>query len=224
MTTNSHASYFPRRANCRVNNLAFASEVDISGLCRAEIGVLSAAAANNIMNAVALDAIITRGGAIAATFNPDTMMGLYGRNLTLILSGAGTPTVTVRGRDYLGQPVSENLVGTGAVSVVGKKAFKNVDSITTSAAVAGITLNLGTGNVLGLPYAFIKVDTEIVDGAIAAAGTFVPATTAAQTITSVDPRGTYTPAAGVIPNGAREIIVGGYTLNGQLHGVPHFTS
>src|SRR5882672_5525959 len=116
MTTNSHASYFPRRANCRVNNLAFASEVDISGLCRAEIGVLSAAAANNIMNAVALDAIITRGGAIAATFNPDTMMGLYGRNLTLILSGAGTPTVTVRGRDYLGQPVSENLVGTGAVS------------------------------------------------------------------------------------------------------------
>lgn len=223
MTTNSHASYFPRRANSRVNNMAFASEVDISGLCRAEIGVLPAASGNAIMNAVDISAAIVKGGAIVSTFNPDTMMGLYGRNVTVTLSGAGTPTVTVRGRDYLGQPVAENIVATGAVAAVGKKAFKSVDNIST-ALVAATTLNLGFGNVLGLPYAFVKVDTELVDGQIAAAGTFVSATTAAQTLTSVDPRGSYTPAAGAIPNGAREIIVGGYVLNGQLHGVPHFYS
>lgn len=224
MTTNSHATYFPRRSNSRVNNLAFASEVDITGLCRAEIGVLPAASAGAIMNAVDIAAVITKGGAVLTTFNPDTMMGLYGRNVEVKLSGAGTPTVTVRGRDYLGQPISENIVATGATAAPGKKAFKSIDSITTSAGVAATTLQLGTGNVLGLPFAFIKVDTEIVDNVIAAAGTFVAASTAAQTATTADPRGTYTPAAGVVPNGAREIIIGGYTLNGNLHGVAHFSN
>lgn len=220
MTTNSHASYFPRRANARVNNLAFASEVDTTGLCRAEIGILPAASANGIMNAVDIAAIITKGGVIVPAFNPDTMMGLYGRNVTLILSGAGTPTVTVRGRDYLGQPMAENLVGTGAASVVGKKAFKSIDNITTSVGVAATTLNLGYGNVLGLPYAFLNVNAEIMDGAIAAAGTFVAGSNTVQTATTTDPRGTYLPAS--VPNGARELAIVGYTLNGQLHGVPHY--
>lgn len=221
-STTNHPTYFPRRVNSRVDKLAFASEVDISGLARCELGVLPAAAANNIMNAVDIAAIITRGGVVLSTFNPDTMMGAYGRNVAVILSGAGTPTVTVRGRDYLGQPMSENIVAAGAVSVAGKKAFKTIDSITTSAAVAATTLNLGTGNVLGLPYAMLGVDAEIIDDAIAAAGTFVPATLTAQTITSTDPRGSWTPVS--VPNGVRNVTLLGWVIPGQLHGVPHFTS
>lgn len=222
MTTNSHASYFPRRANSRVNNLAFASEVDISGLVRIELGAPPAAAAAGIMNAVDIAAIVTKGGTIVAAFNPDTMMGPYGRNLTLVLSGAGTPTVTVRGRDYLGQPISENFVATGATPVVGKKAFKSVDSITTSAGVAATTLNLGYGTTLGLPYAMVKIDTELLNNVIATAGTFAPAVLTAQTITSGDPRGTYIPNSA--PDGVRDFVLGGYVVNGQLHGLPHFSS
>jgi hypothetical protein len=221
-STTNHATYFPRRANCRVNNLAFASEVDIDGACKAELGVLPASGTNTIMSAVDIAAIVNKGGTLVAGFNPDTVMGAYGRNVVLALSGAGTPTVTVRGRDYLGQPVAETLVATGATPVVGKKAFKSIDNISTSAGVAATTLNLGTGNVLGLPYAFIGVDVEIIDDAVASAGTFVPATTAAQTGTTVDPRGSWTPSS--VPNGTRNVSLLGWTLPGQLHGVAHFYS
>jgi hypothetical protein len=224
MSSNNHPTYFTKRANCRVNNLVYSSEVDVTGATRTEIGILPAAAANSIMNAVDIAAIVTKGGTLVAAYaaNPQSVMGLYGRNVTVTLSGAGTPTVTVRGRDYLGQPVAENIVGTGASAALGKKAFVWIDSITTSAGVAATTLNLGTGNVLGIPYALMKVDAEIVDNAVAAAGTVVLATTTAQTATSNDPRGSYTPAAGAIPNGARDIVLLGQVLNGQLHGVPHY--
>jgi hypothetical protein len=222
MSTNNHPTYFPRRANSRVNNLAFASEVDITGLCRIELGAPAAAVAAGIMSAVDVAAIITKGGTIVPTFNADAVMGPYGRNLTLVLSGAGTPTVTVRGRDYLGQPISENFVATGATPVVGKKAFKSVDNITTSVGVAATTLNLGYGTTLGLPYAMVKIDTELLNNVIATAGTFAPAVLTAQTISSGDPRGTYIPNSA--PDGARDFVLGGYALNGQLHGLAHFTS
>jgi len=224
MSTNNHPTYFTRRANNRVNNMAYSSEVDITGAVRAELGILPAASANAIMNAVDIAAIVTKGGTLVSAYNsnPQSVMGLYGRNVTVTLSGAGTPTVTVRGRDYLGQPVAENIVATGAVAAVGKKAFVFIDNITTSAGVAATTLSLGTGNVLGLPYALMKVDAEIVDNAVAAAGTIVLATVTAQTATTNDPRGSYTPAAGAVPNGARDIVLLGQVLNGQLHGVPHY--
>lgn len=221
-STNNKASYFPRRANLRVNNAAFASDVDITGATRVEIGVLPAATDNNIMNGVDIAAIVTKGGTVLSTFDPDAQMGKYGRNVTVKLSGAGTPTVTVRGRDYLGQPMAENIVATGATAAAGKKAFKSVDNITTSAAVAATTLGLGTGNVLGLPYAMVKISDEFVDNAVPAAGTIVLASTAAQTATSADPRGSYTPAGAVVPNGARDIVLNGYVLNGNLYGVPHY--
>src|ERR1043165_7870562 len=45
----------------------------------------------------------------AATYAPtDAIMGKFGRGLTVVLSGAGTPTVVVYGRDYLGQAMRES--------------------------------------------------------------------------------------------------------------------
>src|SRR5215471_20195454 len=118
---NNIASYNPRRANVRVNNLAYASGVNINGECRVELGAPVAAATSGIMSAVSINAAVTKGGTVVSTWRP-SMMGPYGRNVTVALSGAGTPTVTVRGRDYLGQPTSENIVAAGATGVAGKKA------------------------------------------------------------------------------------------------------
>src|SRR5262245_9406659 len=218
---NNHPSYSPRRANVRVNNLAFSSEVNANGECRMELGIPVAAAAAGIMNAVSIANQITKGGAVVSTWKP-SMMGAYGRNVTIVLSGAGTPTVTVRGRDYLGQPVSENFVAAGATPVVGKKAFKYVDSISTSAGVAATTINVGYGNVLGLPYALAKLTDEFMDDAAPTAGTIVLASTAAQTITSADPRGSYLP--NTVPDGVHKYDLIGFCLQNQLHGVAHFAN
>jgi hypothetical protein len=218
---NMHASYFPRRANLRVNNLSFASEVNMNGQVRVDLGAPVVAAPAGIMAAVDLTAIVTRGGTLVPTFDPDVHMGTYGRNVTVTLSGAGTPTVTVRGRDYLGQPMVENIVATGAAAAVGKKAFKSVDNVTTSAAVASTTLALGYGTLLGLPYAMLKVSEEYINDAVAGAGTITLATPA-QTITSADPRGSYVPA--LAPDGVRNWYLIGTAQQSQLHGVPHFYS
>lgn len=218
---NMHASYYPRRANLRINNLSFASEVNINGQVRIDLGAPVAAAAAGIMNAVDISVAVTKGGTLLPTFDPDKYMGAYGRNVTVTLSGAGTPTITIRGRDYLGQPMSENIVATGAVAAVGKKAFKSVDNITVSATVAATTLSLGYGNVLGFPYSMLKISEEYQDDAVASAGTVATAV-ATQTITSGDPRGTYVPAN--LPNGTRNYYLIGTAQQSQLHGVPHFTS
>jgi hypothetical protein len=221
-STNNHPTYFTRRANNRVANMAYSSEVEISGVNRAELGAVPTAGTNNIINATSIATALVRGGTLVPAYvnNPDSVMGAYGRNVVLALSGAGTPTVTVYGRDYLGQGMSENLVATGATPVVGKKAFKFVDSV-TCAAVGATTLNLGGGLVLGLPYSTTKVDAEFMDGVLATAGTFVPGV-ATQTATSGDPRGTI--VTNTVPNGVREFVVICHTLNGQLHGVAQFAA
>jgi hypothetical protein len=214
---NNHPSYSPRRANVRVPNLSFASEVNINGECRIELGTPVAAAAAGIMSAVSIATAITKGGTIVTTWKA-SLMGPYGRNVTAVLSGAGTPTLTVRGRDYLGQPVSENLVMAGATPVVGKKAFKYIDNISVG-AVAATTLNVGYGNVLGVPYALSKVTDEFIDDTVAAAGTITLATPT-QTATSADPRGSYIPAT--VPDGVHKYDLIGFAVQNNLHGVAHF--
>lgn len=221
MPGNMHPSYFPRRANLRVNNLGYHSEVNLNGQYRADLGAPVAAVANGIMSAVDISVAVTKGGTLVAAFDPDKHMGAYGRNVTAVLSGAGTPNIDVRGRDYLGQPMIERLVGTGTTPVVGKKAFKSIDNISLSATVAATTLNLGYGTVLGLPFATIKVSEEYQDDAAASAGT-VALAVATQTITSGDPRGTYVPANA--PNGTRNFYLICTAQQSQLHGVAHFTS
>lgn len=223
----NHPSYFPRRVNSRVPNLVYHSEVDVSGLARVELGVVPTSTNNGIINAQDITAIITRGGVFTAGYlaNPASVMGPYGRNVFVTLSGAGTPTVTVRGRDYLGQPMSENLVAQGAsptTTAIGNKAFYYIDSITTSVGVGATTLSLGGGLKLGLPFTIIGVDAELVDDAIPTAGVLTAGTLTTQTIATNDPRGLYVPNAA--PNGTRNYVLLGWTLTGQLHGVPHFSN
>ena len=211
-----YADFFPRRSNAYVANLVYDANVTKDGIARMELGQPVAAGTNGIINAFDVTAGVTKGGVIVSSFNPDKSMGRYGRNVVLAVS-AGTPTVTVYGRDYLGQPMSEQFAAAGA----GKKAFWSVDNITSTAAAGNVSL--GWGTVLGLPYATLKLNEEWVDDVAPAAGTFVAAN-ATQTATSTDPRGTYAPAGAVAPNGVRNIVVIGRVLQGNLHGARHYST
>lgn len=216
--------YNPRKINRYVPACQYAAEVSEGMVLRVDFGTPAAASATAIANAMS----IATAGAYAPT-GSDTSTEPYGRNVTIVLSGAGTPTVDIRGRDYLGQPVRETLTGNGATPVLGKKAFMWIDSITTT-AVAATTMNVGWGAQLGLPYKCISVVNEQSDGALATSGTLTaPVLTDPQTATTGDPRGTYAP--NTTPDGAKNIIATfvadawiNSSGNGGLQGIMHLYS
>lgn len=116
----------------------------------------------------------------------------------LIITSAGNDlgiTFTVVGKDVYGMAMSEVITGANAGVAAGKKAFSTVTSITASGAAAG-NVSVGVGNVLGLPVFipnavhFLK---EIVDGALATAGTTVAGDQTFPSTTTGDVRGTYVP-------------------------------
>lgn len=221
--THNYATHFPRRSNLHVENMSFSADVDRNGKVRMELGVLPAADADGIVAAKSIATALDGETASIIADHRDNM-GAYGRALTIVLSGAGTPAVTVHGLDYLGQPMSETFAGNGTTPVAGKKAFKEVTSF-DSALVAATTINIGYGNVLGLPYAVGAITEEYVDGVAPTAGTKVVAVlTDPQTATTGDPRGSYTPHASFVPNGARDIVLVGYAIEGDYHGIPHYAA
>lgn len=110
-------------------------------------------------------------------------------------------TIVVTGTDVYGETIVESLAitATGTTkTAAGLKAFKTITSVAITAAgnAEANTLDLGFGDVLGLP---VKVLTGKVLAARFAnaidAGTFVPAdTTSPATATTGDVRGTFDPA------------------------------
>jgi hypothetical protein len=89
---------------------------------------------------------------------------------------------------------------------------------------------LGYGSTFGLPYKTVAVAREFADNVVAAAGTLVaPDFTDPGTLTTGDPRGTYTPTT--TPNGSKVIeVVCDFSNfvnpnnNGGLHGIKHFNA
>lgn len=102
--------------------------------------------------------------------------------------------LTVTGKDEYGNTVVE--VGASGTTFTGKKAFKEITSVTSSAAITAATL--GTGDVFGLPL-FVESSGQLIkelqDGVTAAAGTLVVGDSAKATSTTGDVRGTYDPNA-----------------------------
>lgn len=155
----------------------------------------------------------------------------FGRCLQIVASGASTSVVTISGRDYLGQPMTEALTANGTTPVIGTKAFKFIDRISWT-ATAATTINVGTTDKLGLPFRMQNVVAEMLDGVrVATLGTLVtPSLVDPATATTTDPRGTYDPnstlngtaflTAVFIPNAA----VNATTGNGGLHGLAHYTA
>jgi hypothetical protein len=205
--------------NHRVDSMELHTHVGSDGVTRSDLGAPSAANATAIFSAQSV--------AAAGTFTPAagtiTTDAKYGRAVAVVLSGAGTPTITVRGRDYLGQPMAEQFTGNGTTPVNGKKAFKTVESV-QSTLVAGTTMNVGWIDVFGLPFNSEQLLQESVDQrATGNAGTFVAAiTTDPQTATTGDPRGTYAPNAANAANGVRAYRLLIQCHKNNLHGVKHF--
>jgi hypothetical protein len=218
----ANATNFPRRINNYVPNMQYASDVNYNGGTRVNIGFPQAANATIVGNAISIANAGTTDLSNVTQF-PET----YGRNLTLVASGASTATVTVRGWDYLGQPLSEQFTLNGATPVAGNKAFKSFNSVTYT-ATAGTTINIGSGTKFGLPYKAIRCQFETAGGVLAAAGTLqAPNLADPQTATTTDPRGMYTPTT--TPDGSTVITAVFDMMNdinlanhGGLHGIAQF--
>lgn len=218
-----------RGANCYVPSLFYAVDVGLDAFCRADLGAPVALDADGILDGQDI-AAASNTKTFAAAYNALLNSGLakYGRNVTVVASGAATSTVTVYGLDYLMQPMSEVLTLNGAVPVLGVKCFKWITQVAWG-ATAATTIDVGWGNALGIPYRATRttLSGELVSGAAPTAGALVAGAsgTAAQTSTSADPRGTYTPHSASLPDGTRtyEFVYHTDVVNG-LHGKPHFYS
>lgn len=206
MTTNVHTlgTFFPDRVNQWFAGAKYSSDVDNGGAGKINLGpALVAADPNGILNAKAIVTAQDWSPTSFETTYSDEVMGRFGRNVNVDGSAASTAVITIYGYDYLGQPMRENITMNGTTSVEGKKAFARVTRITTTTD-ADSNLDVGWGDVLGLPYKLVDVYTELVDGLEpASAGTFVAGINTVQTATSADPRGTYTPHSSNVADGTR---------------------
>ena len=215
------------RTNCTVNALAYvpacaySAEVIHGSPYEVDFGTPIAAVAAGILAATSIATAVD-----TSTFVTDTADAPFGRNVTVVASGAAISTVTVTGKDYLGQPMNELLTLNGATPVIGVKAFKWIDRV-VAGITAATTINLGFGSRVGLPYRMSVCIGEIGNGAAAAAGTLTaPNLTDPQTTTTTDPRGLYTPTTAL--NGTNRIMATflPYNIlnasgNGGLFGIKH---
>lgn len=78
---------------------------------RVEFGAPIAASATLILSAQSIAAAVdtVTFALSAALLNTEANMSRFGRNVQVVASGAATSTVTVYGRDYLGQKMRETL-------------------------------------------------------------------------------------------------------------------
>lgn len=117
------------------------------------------------------------------------------RNVRVTSASADTGTITIRGLDFYGFPMTEVITMAGIGVVSGKKAFKAIISATPAAPLAGGNVSIGTGDVFGIHLAALEFQQLWLywNGALVSATTgFLPAdvTTPATGITG-DVRGTY---------------------------------
>lgn len=223
------ADYHPRSKNLHVPNMSYAADVMIGQPFIAQFGAPATLDADGILDGVTI-------GTTAKVFDSDDWNVLfaalsdevgmidapYGRNLTATGNASTDQVVTVTGRDYLGQPMKENFTLSGTSVIAGKKAFKWVDRVDVTVGTGGTTLDLGWGDVLGLPYRAIGAITSIEDEIAATAGTFVAgaASTTTQTATTADPRGTidFNSAS----NGTKVFAFAYLVDESNLHGNAHY--
>lgn len=216
-------SYFPQGAKLRVRDMTMFANVQGDSCIYCDLGQ-PVAAGQPVVTAqsIATTAPITT---LDPTFTAsDTQMTRWGRAVQLVASGAATAVMQVRGRDYLGSAMREDITLNGTTPVVGKKAFRYIDSITPAAGTAATTVSATLANVFGLPYKFLALELESKNGHPAAnPGTFVAGlqTGVPSTSTTADVRGTYAPAT-VLPDGVNSFFLRYYADHNNGHGNAQF--
>lgn len=154
------------------------------------------AVVNNVCAAQAIagavDALVNGAAASSGVATLDVP-----RNLQMVSSNAGDTTqiVTVRGFDEYGEGLTETRTLNGTTIITLTKAFKTVNRVSVSAAMAG-NLTMGTSSRLGLPFRMRTGDllTVKADNAVEVPTTITVADTAAPTAATGDIRGTVLPS------------------------------
>jgi hypothetical protein len=206
-----------RRINNRVDQCCYAADVGVDGITTVDIPAPPAALATGILNA---QSIAAAGVSVPVVGFNTSVLGRYGRNVTVVASGAATSNVTVYGFDYLGQAIKESFTLNGASPVLGKKMFADIVNVAYG-LTAATTINVGYGNVLGLPYKALgtTVIGELTSGVTPGTpGVLVPGVDA-QTLTSGDPRGSYTPNG--VPDAVKSYRFSMFCDRNNLHGNAH---
>lgn len=158
-------------------NLGAPDTADVDGIISAYTGAASGIAINGALST----------GGVATLDVP--------RNIVVDSGGADTAVLTFTGTDEFGQTLIESITLNGSTAVQGKKAFKTVTGVSSSAAIANGAF-VGPGDILGIPVHLSDLGfvlKELQDGAAATAGTLVKAVDTLATATTGDVRGTYDP-------------------------------
>ena len=203
-----------RRVSHRVADMMYAADVSVDGHTTVDIPAPAAASATALLNALVVAAA---GNVVPTAVQTDALMGRYGRNIVIVGIAGATGNATLVGYDYLGQAMRETFALAAATPVVGKKMFKDIAYLTVPMAS---TYSIGTGVILGVPYKVLHTAMygELANDVTATAGALLAGVTT-QTLTSGDPRGTYTPAAA--PDGTRWYRFTCVVDRNNLHGSAH---
>lgn len=220
------ADYLPQKISQFVPDMSYAADVVMEGTFRAQLG---ASVAFDLDGIIVSQSMTSAGNltTFASAYSSD-VMGRYGRGVLVDSSGANADkAVTITGRDYLGQPMTEDITLNGITAVLGKKAFKFVEKVTWLDE-SGENLTVGWTDVMGLPYKSELLVAELLEATadggfvvVPNAGAFIAGVAATATATTGDTRGTYL-AATEIPNGIRvnDLILA--VDRNNLHGVAQF--
>lgn len=161
-------SNFSGRVSAYVPAMRYAADVDLNAPTAFSLGTPPTEDADGILNdKSATDSATSYTSAdFVTTFTGKLSNHVYGVNLTATGTSGSDHVITVSGRDYLGQFMKENLTLSGTTKIIGRKAFKWVDSIAVAAGAAGDTFDLGWGLRLGLPYKIGSLVYSREDGTI----------------------------------------------------------
>ena len=244
---------FPYGQDNYVPNMGLHSQVR-NGVCSFTLSDgtdLQATDVDGILTGMDLDAASAEtftpanfNGALSGTGTAPFMLSApFGQGLCVQASAAtgASVAIRIRGRDWLGQRMSEEIIIGAAVTtpVYGRKAFKWIEEIynpaTATNAVTGV---VGIGTIFGMPFTTVKVlaetSTVIATGVTKdeTVGTLVEADgTLATSFYTGDTRGTYEPASAVDGTERIELTIlcspivvfdSNGDQHGGLYGVPHY--
>lgn len=215
-----HFDTWNQQVNMYVPDAQFSADIDyVTGEYRADFGAVAAAAAAGILSAQSMAVAGSTNVFVAGYL---AKLAPFGRQLSFVGPASTTNVVTVRGRDYMGQPISENVTLTSATPVNSLKIYRSLDSLTWTTDAEGISVNVGFTDVLGLPYRTVAVQNWLEDGVSATAGTFVAgaSNSVAQTAGSSDPRGSVDFSSA--SNGVKTFSIIGLADLTELYGIAHF--
>lgn len=222
MPTNHVApDYLPRGLSRYVSGAAYVDHPMRDGFVTLSLGSPAALSATHLLSA-ASNATAGTFFTFASTYSVvNGLSGRYGRCVQIVASAAASNVVRVRGFDYLGQPMREDLTLNGITAVIGVKAFRYVSSYEIVTGTAATTINLGTTDKLGLPFKTLPGLFELNGNNVNEAETLVNGSeTNPQTATSTDPRGTCDPTTAL--NGSVEFKATYMVDTNNTFGFAHF--